>query len=75
VPIEVKLISGYDELEPWVAGVSTGSALSRAQIARAKQAGLDTLFAGARPWQHQQLYESLGYEPRATSIDFQGPLQ
>jgi GNAT superfamily N-acetyltransferase len=52
-----------------------GAALTRAQIAAAKGAGLATLFAWARPWQHQELYESLGYEPGIASIDFQGPLQ
>jgi N-acetylglutamate synthase-like GNAT family acetyltransferase len=51
-----------------------GAALTRAQIAAATQAGLERLFAWARPWQHHELYESLGYEPRSSSIDFQGPL-
>ena len=52
-----------------------GAALTRAQIVAAKRAGLGTLFAWARPWQHHELYESLGYEARGASIDFQGPLQ
>ena len=52
-----------------------GAALTQAQIAAAKGAGFETLFAWARPWQHQDMYESLGYEPRQASIDFQGPLQ
>ena len=52
-----------------------GAALPRAQIAAAKNGGLRTLFAWARPWQHQQLYESLGYTAQTASIDFQGPLQ
>jgi GNAT superfamily N-acetyltransferase len=51
-----------------------GQALTKAQIAAAKRAGLETLFAWARPWQHHELYESLGYEPRSVSIDFRGPL-
>jgi N-acetylglutamate synthase-like GNAT family acetyltransferase len=52
-----------------------GAALTRAQIAAAQRAGLRTLFVWARPWQHHELYESLGYEARRASIDFQGPLQ
>ena len=51
-----------------------GTALTHAQIVAAKEAGFETLFAWARPWQHHELYESLGYEPRNASIDFQGPL-
>ena len=51
-----------------------GEAMTRAQIAAAKRAGLRTLSAWARPWQHHALYESLGYEPRSVSIDFRGPL-
>jgi GNAT superfamily N-acetyltransferase len=51
-----------------------GAALTRAQIAAAKSAGFTSLFAWARPWQHHDLYVSLGYEPRTASIDFQGPL-
>jgi hypothetical protein len=27
--------------------------------------------ASGRPWQHHSLYESLGYEPQAASIDVQ----
>ena len=50
-----------------------GAALTHAQVAAAKLAGFETLFAWARPWQHHDLYESLGYEPRSVSIDFQGP--
>jgi len=52
-----------------------GAALIGAQIGAAKRAGVEALFAWARPWQHQGLYESLGYEARAVGIDFQGPLQ
>ena len=52
-----------------------GAALTRAQIAAAKRAGVERLFAWARPWQHHALYESLGYEAQGASIDFQGPLQ
>jgi N-acetylglutamate synthase-like GNAT family acetyltransferase len=52
-----------------------GAALIGAQIGAAERAGVETLFAWARPWQHQGLYESLGYEKRTVSIDFQGPLQ
>jgi GNAT superfamily N-acetyltransferase len=52
-----------------------GAAMTRAQIAAAKHAGLERLFAWARPWQHHDLYESLGYTARTESIDFQGPLQ
>jgi N-acetylglutamate synthase-like GNAT family acetyltransferase len=51
-----------------------GAALTRAQIAAATRAEFKTLFAWARPWEHRDLYVSLGYEPRSTSIDFQGPL-
>jgi len=51
-----------------------GAALTRAQIAAARRAEFTTLFAWARPWEHYELYVSLGYEPRSTSIDFQGPL-
>lgn len=51
-----------------------GAALTQAQIAVAKRAGLETLFAWARPGLQQDLYESLGYEARQASIDFQGPL-
>ena len=51
-----------------------GAALTRAQIAAAKREGFERLFAWARPWQHRALYESLGYEERGASIDFQGPL-
>ncbi len=51
-----------------------GEALTRAQIAGAKGAGLATLFVWARPGEQHDLYESLGYEPRTASIDFQGPL-
>jgi N-acetylglutamate synthase-like GNAT family acetyltransferase len=49
--------------------------LTQTQIAVARRAGLETLVAWARPWQYQDLYESLGYEARTASIDFQGPLQ
>jgi ribosomal protein S18 acetylase RimI-like enzyme len=52
-----------------------GAAMTRAQISAAKRAGLETLFAWVRPWQHHDLYESLGYTARTESIDFQGPLQ
>jgi N-acetylglutamate synthase-like GNAT family acetyltransferase len=54
---------------------AVGAALIRAQIASAKEAGFESLFAWARPWQHHALYESLGYEARTASIDFKGPLQ
>ena len=50
-------------------------ALTQVQIAGAERAALETLFAWARPWEHQEAYESLGYQPRTASIDFQGPLQ
>jgi N-acetylglutamate synthase-like GNAT family acetyltransferase len=56
-------------------GEGLGAALTRAQIVAAKEAGLETLFAWARPWEHQAVYESLGYEARAASIEFSGPLQ
>ena len=49
--------------------------LTQVQIAGAERAGLETLFAWARPWEHQEAYESLGYQPRTASIDLQGPLQ
>jgi predicted N-acetyltransferase YhbS len=52
-----------------------GEALTRAQIAAAKEAGIATLFAWARPGEQHDLYESVGYEPRTASIDFRGPLQ
>jgi predicted N-acetyltransferase YhbS len=51
-----------------------GAALTRAQSAAAREAGFEAMFAWARPWQHQPLYESLGYERRGASIDFHGPL-
>ena len=52
-----------------------GAALTRAQIAGAKRTSLERL--GAWAWTDLQrlLYASLGYEPRAASIDFFGPLQ
>jgi N-acetylglutamate synthase-like GNAT family acetyltransferase len=51
------------------------AALMHAQISGAKAAGLETLFAWARPEEHQPFYESLGYEARIETIEFQGPLQ
>jgi GNAT superfamily N-acetyltransferase len=54
--------------------LAVGTALTKAQIAAAKRAGVERLFAWARPWQYQALYESLGYEAQTASIDFQGPL-
>ncbi len=54
---------------------AVGAALTRAQIAAAKEGSFEMLFAWARPWQHHAVYESLGYEARTASIDFRGPLQ
>ena len=51
-----------------------GEALTRAQIAAAKRAELEVLFAWAPSGPLHDLYLSLGYEPRTASIDFQGPL-
>ena len=51
-----------------------GAALTRAQIAAAKQAGFATLFTWARPGQQEGFYETLGFEPRTERIDFRGPL-
>jgi predicted N-acetyltransferase YhbS len=51
-----------------------GAVLARAQSAAARDAGFDAMFAWARPWQHQPLFESLGYVARGASIDFHGPL-
>jgi GNAT superfamily N-acetyltransferase len=52
-----------------------GTALTRAQISAAKRASLERLEAWAWTDLQRRLYASLGYEPRAASIDFFGPLQ
>jgi GNAT superfamily N-acetyltransferase len=52
-----------------------GAALTRAQIAAAKLASLERLEARAWTDLQRRLYASLGYEQRAASIDFFGPLQ
>lgn len=56
-------------------GRGVGSALTRMQIAAAKQASFERLEAW--PWTDLQkrLYASLGYERVGASIDFFGPLQ
>ena len=59
---------------PW-RGRGVGSALTRMQIAAAREASLERLEAW--PWTDLQkrLYASLGYERVGASIDFFGPLQ
>lgn len=52
-----------------------GAALTRAQIAGAKRTSLERLAAWAWTDPQRRLYASLGYEPRAASIGFFGPLQ
>jgi ribosomal protein S18 acetylase RimI-like enzyme len=51
-----------------------GTALTCAQVAAAKRAGLGTLIVWQRTELTRRLHESLGYRPRAVSIDFHGPL-
>ena len=52
-----------------------GSALTRAQIGAAKRASMERLEAWAWTDLQRRLYASVGYEQRAASIDFFGPLQ
>jgi GNAT superfamily N-acetyltransferase len=52
-----------------------GSALTRAQIEASKTASLQRLEAWAWTDLQRRLFVSLGYEQRAASIDFFGPLQ
>jgi GNAT superfamily N-acetyltransferase len=51
-----------------------GAALTEAQIAEARAAGIDSLLAWVRPGPQQRLYASLGFEEQGASIDFRGPL-
>lgn len=53
---------------------SVGAALTEAQIAAARAAGLDSLLAWVRPGPQHSLYASLGFEEQGASIDFRGPL-
>ena len=62
-------------VRPTWRGRGVGSALTRMQVAAAKQASFERLEAW--PWTDLQkrLYASLGYERVGASIDFFGPLQ
>jgi GNAT superfamily N-acetyltransferase len=51
-----------------------GTALTQAQIAKAKQASFDELLVWARSDAHRCLFEKLGFEERTASIEFRGPL-
>ena len=51
-----------------------GTALTRAQVAAAKRAGLSMLTVWQRTDLIRRLHVGRGYRPRAVSIDFHGPL-